>query len=356
MKISDKQSWDVANDYVGKFKKIPSLFTAPIRALMLDSNQSRASANPASQFLVMRLLRSPTFKAIFYHAAMTFKMDDIASFAFLSSYDLVRLYQPADLASIIGTIFTYRKINAMVGDSNHIKQVIDFKSINSRVELAVHLGLTVPNIGVRRTIIAAGIPFYCQAMFALEKEQEFLAYKKHLNKKRMLWDLEYEFSHWSTTSLHIAARLLQQLGFGVPLTTLFHESLSRSVNDYTAGKKDELGFQVVNFWLTSLLQTGEAPQEPILGAFYPLQKELYKLLFETSIIREKASKHNWLERTKADISPHATPQLYQEVLAELVQTDDVRQFMSENLPTSMVESLSDEEIKEIAQGKAEIDE
>ena len=72
-------------------------------------------------------------------------------------------------------------------------------------------------------------------------------------------------------------------------------------------------------------------------------------------MKEKGSKHNWLDKSRNEISPHATPQLYQEVLAEMTRSDDVRKFMSDNLPASMVDSLSDEEIAEIAGGQVDVD-
>jgi hypothetical protein len=116
-----------------------------------------------------------------------------------------------------------------------------------------------------------------------------------------------------------------------------------------------LCYPSIRLWMTTLFETSLAPTIPIIGHFYPLQKDLHKLLYEVNCIKEKGSKHSWLDKSKSEISPHATPQLYQEVLAELTRGEDVREFMADNLPASLVDSLSDEEIAEIAGGQVDVD-
>ncbi|MBN8549969.1 MAG: hypothetical protein J0M12_11695 [Deltaproteobacteria bacterium] len=347
--------WATAATYIEKLGRIPPLFTAPIRALMLNEGTDAKGANLASEFLVMRLLRSPTFKSIFYFTAMTFRSEEILSLAYVSSYDLIRLYRPRDLAGFIGTIFTYRKVKSLVADAELPADLIDFEDIKKRIELAAHIGIAVPKLSILNSIHAAGLPLLAQGLLALNDPDGMREYKEHLKSRNLSFDSKYESEHWKTTSLHICARLLQQLGFGPAYASNFIQGMQAKPYSFADGKVDELRYACIDLWMTSLLETSAAPTVPILGHFYPLQKDLHKLLYEVSCLKEKGSKHNWLDKAKNEISPHATPQLYQEVLAELTRSDDVRQFMSANLPASLVDSLSDEEIAEIAGGRLEVD-
>lgn len=351
----DSVEWAQAATYIDKLGRVPPLFTAPIRALTLNESAATKGASLAAEFLVMRLLRSPTFKAIFYYTAMTFRSEDILSLAYVSSYDLIRLYSPKDLAGFISIIYTYRKVKALAGERELPDGLIDFDDIKKRIDMGAHLGLAIPKLGMLSSLHAAGLPMLAQGVLALDDAEGMYSYRQHLKEKKLIFDLAYEKDCWRTTSLHICARLLQQLGFGPSYASNFFQGMQAHPVSFAEGKLDELRYPSIDLWMNSLLDTSLAPTVPILGHFYPLQRDLHKLLYEVNCLKEKGSKHNWLDKSKSEISPHATPQLYQEVLAELTRGEDVRQFMSDNLPASLVDSLSDEEIAEIAGGQVDVD-
>lgn len=347
--------WTNAAKHIDKLGRVPPLFTAPIRALMLSESSEAKGASLAAEFLVMRLLRSPTFKSIFYFTAMSFRSEDILSLAYVSSYDLIRLYKAKDLAGFISVIYAYRKVKALAAERELPEGLVDFESIQRRVDMGAHLGLAIPKLGVLSSIHAAGLPMLAQGILALDDPGAMQSYREHLKENKLVLDLAYERDCWQTTSLHICARLLQQLGFGPAYASNFIQGMQARPVSFAEGKLDELRYPSIELWMHALVETGLAPTVPILGHFYPLQKDLHKLLYEITCLKEKGSKHSWLDKSKSEISPHATPQLYQEVLAELTRGEDVRRFMSDNLPASLVDSLSDEEIAEIAGGQVDVD-
>ncbi|MBX7143877.1 MAG: hypothetical protein K1X79_05450 [Oligoflexia bacterium] len=361
----DLRPWRVAGEHIRKLERISPLFTTPIRALMVDAGAGRSTTNLASQYLVMRLLKSPTFKAIFYYSAMTFRAEQIASAAYLSSYDLVRLYQPLDLAALLAIVFTYRKVKALLNNDPGRLDLAEFSKITTRIEIAGHLGTAIPNLGCSNCLLSSSLPLFSHAIMSSSDLAPLRAYKKHLASKKKLFDLEYEQKQWGTTCLHVSATLLQKLGFGAQYPSYFFEDMQHCVVPYQSqerdktdrdGGKNSMLFSIIELWMNTLLETGQAPTTTIPGAYYPLQKDLYRLLYHINSITEAGSKHDWLTKGRTDISPHTTPQLYQEVLSDLMQTEDVRKFMSENLPEALVNSMSDEELAEIARGRVDADE
>jgi hypothetical protein len=353
---TDSIEWKNAASHIEKLGRLPPLFSAPIRALMISDPTEAKGASLAAEFLVMRLLRSATFKSIFYFTAMTFRSESILSLAYVSSYDLIRLYNARDLAGIISIIFAYRKVKTLASEHGVPEEVIVLDEIQTRVDIGAHLGLAVPKLGMLCSMQAAGLPMLAHGIMAIGDVESMRSYKQHLKEAKLPFDLAYERDCWQTTCLHVCARLLQQLGFGPAYATDYFQGMQSRPDSVIEGKLEDLRYPTIDIWTTALLETGVAPTTPIIGHFYPLQKDLHKLLYEVTCLKEKGSKHRWLDKTKSEISPHTTPQLYQEVLAEMSRGEDVRQFMAANLPASMVDSLSDQEIAEIASGRVDEDE
>ena len=71
-------------------------------------------------------------------------------------------------------------------------------------------------------------------------------------------------------------------------------------------------------------------------------------MYEVSGVNEKGSKHSWLTKTKDEINPHSTPQLYQEFLLDLQGSKALEEFYQENLPMEVLDLLSEDDFKELA--------
>ncbi len=337
-----------AREYLKPIGRIPPLFTTAVRSLMLDSQGEGQRISAASQFLSMRLLRSPTMKAMVYYSALTFHHEKISNVPYLSSVDLMRLYAPGDLAALFGLIFCYRKAKSLGAYGSAVEWAPLLDSMITRLEVGTHLGYAMPKIGAGIGMLAGALPLISQSIVFSRDKIGFELYRDRLSKFNCTWDLDFEERSWGFNCLDLSANLLQLLGFGLPLV----HGIMTGLSDNATSNESEPGFAPAFYmarkWLECLLQTGAAPTEKLPGQFYPLQKDLYKLLYEINEIKEKGSKHRFIDKRRDNINMQDTPQLFQEYLSELQQAEKVVEFMNENLPKELLDTLSEDDLREIS--------
>lgn len=339
--------WSRARQLADSVGPMPVSFTTPIRALLIDQRACRA-LRPASQFLVTRLMRSPTIKAVVYYSALTFHGDRLNNAAYLTSAELLRTFAPDETAALLALIFAASR-TAKLGkllDCPEWQSLLETATL--RGEIGGHVGYAVPGLGAAQGMLVGAMPFLARGVFlALDREGAVL-YARHLQAKKLPYDLDFELSRWQTTHLHVGANMLQMLGLGVPAAHAFVTGLNRSKEPDSATDQLAYEFFVLDDWINVLLETGAEPSHMHLGRYYPAQRDAHKLLYEVDRIRREGSKHLWLQRSRRDINPHDTPQLFQEFLQELQQSKALMTFYEEHLPKELFDSLSQEELQELS--------
>lgn len=341
------EQWNKARTYLNSIGRISPSFTTPIRALMLDE-KNKGAISPATQFLIVRLLKSPTAKAMFYYSALTFHGEKLSNSAYLSSADLIRSFEPGEIAVIIGMLFFYRraqKLGSLQGDDDWTTIT---KLATEKFEVGGHMGHAIPRIGSTKGMLVGGLRYITWAFLKMNDGFGFTSYLKHLQASQLPYDLEYEVDAWGCTHAHLLGNAMQLLGFGVPLSHAAQMGLGMDPPKNDAHHREAFEFALANEWVETLFETGAEPQRNHLGQYYPKEKDNHKMLYEITRLKEQGSKYNWLSRTQNDINPKDTPQLFQEFLMELQQSEAIQDFYKAHLPPEILDTLSEEELKELS--------
>jgi hypothetical protein len=346
------KAWKLAKDYVFVLGHIPATFTVPIR-ILLHEDKTGQSLSPAAHFLVMRLLTSPTLKAVLYYSALTFHGAELSKNSFLSSSDLVRLYKPRELAAVLGLTYIYRKLVRLNARSLYLWKDVESDLI-FRSELAGYLGHAIPNIGRYKCIWATNAHHIGITIFGLNDPEAYKEYRRYLLSNKIRYDYDYEKEAFGCTHLDVTCNILQQFGFGVATAhALMVGMLSLLPDDHNLAR-EAYEYALAKEWSDSLILNEKEPDTTHLGEYYPLEKDKLKLLEEVKELMTSGSKYNWLTRSKADINFENTPQLYQEILMHTKQSKSLQDFYKNNLPKEVLNKISSEELTEISKVKTNI--
>lgn len=339
--------WNKARAFLNPIGRVPPSFTTPIRALLLDGKNGVA-ISPATQFLVVRLLKSPTAKAMFYYAALTFHGERLSNSAYLSSADLIRSFEPGEIAVIIAMLFLYRRAQKLGNLGGDEEWNLITKLATEKFEVGGHMGHAIPRIGSTKGMLVGGLRYITWAFLKMSDSFGFTRYLSHLEQKKRPYDLDYELDTWGCTHAHLLGNAMQLLGFGVQLSHAVQ--LGLGIQPPKDEKADEVSFEfaLADEWIEVLYETGAEPQRNHLGQYYPREKDNHKMLYEITRLKEQGSKYNWLRRTQNDINPKDTPQLFQEFLMELQQSEAIQDFYKSHLPPEILDTLSEEELKELS--------
>ena len=133
---------------------------------------------------------------------------------------------------------------------------------------------------------------------------------------------------------------MQKIGLGSLWSNGLMMALSSS-SRATLVNPESAHFLFAMYWRDVLWNTGQGPTEKIPAVYYPLQKDLYQLLYRVAELKEHGSKYAWVDKSREDLSPTTTPQLYKEVLAE----EEAQSTISVDVPISsdLMEGLTEEE-------------
>ncbi len=344
------ETWHIARNFLQVLGEVPISFSTPVRTLQFDQRNT-GTLSTAGHFLSTRLLRSTTLKSIFYHGTITFFGDQLANSAYVSSSDLVRMYEPRDLSAILGVIYFYRRAQSkrtteLYGWDDLVRRLI------IRSEIAGHLGRAIPELGLCSSMLAATMRDLGMLVFGLNDPEHYNEYRQHLESAALPYHYEFELEKWGCTHLDVGANMLQLLGFGINLSHALLIGMGPRAPVSPGENLEAFRLSLAETWLEALLERGNEPRQTHLGQFYPTEKDKYKLMYEVNQLREQGSKHTWLIRSKSDINPRTTPQLYQELLMELEQSSAIVDFYQKNLPKDVLEELSPQDLLELSNRKS----
>ena len=335
--------WLIARQQVTALGRIPPVFTLAIRSLISDHTRGLVKLSPASTFLVNRLLLSPTMKSVVYHSVLTFHSEKVTSTPHISSADLVRLFTPGDLASLIATAFFFRMFKRILSTLGEESAWMDLENrIHKEVDLAGFVGSCIPHIGAGTAIASRGFPFLAQSFFLIMDAKKASPYVSNLCFERPHPDFQKELDLFGCTSAQLASSMMQAIGFGMPmmnaaLTAYAHlddaARIERSKDPY------HLRMHFTHVWVETLTIECAEPKFKMPADFYPTKQDLFRLLYLAGELQQKGPKYSWCSRGKEDISPALTPQLYQEFLAESASAEELTNFCESNLPPELLAEI-----------------
>ncbi len=341
--FNNPESWQIARKYASLLGSIPSTFTTTIRTLKTDDDKHGGVIGRGSIYLAERLLRGPSMMAPFYHCTLTFHSDKISNSAYLSTKDLIMLYAPADLATVIGLIYLCRRSRKLSppDEWQHITG-----PMHELMEVGGFLGYAIPAIGASNGLAVGSMRHLAMTAFLKHDLKGFKEYRRFLKAKNQYFNPEFEMNRWGCTSIQIGSILLQSLGFGISVANSFTAGITPSMLSTDELDDDAYRFSIATLWIDSLLKDGNEPKIVHRGDYYPLQSALHKLMYQTSEVRDKKSKYMWLEKGKDSISQKTTPQLYQEALkeADIAEEEaDIAEEAADAIPSEELEELDSDE-------------
>lgn len=308
-KIGESEGWQTARGLSVLLDEVPSSFSTTIRTLIADHQRPNGQLSPASRFLVSRLLKGPTLKSPIYFATRAIMDEKIAGKPYIGSDDLIQLYSPYDLAAMIGFLYIYKKAKKLC-DPDLWTPIA--KTISDYQELGMLTGAKVQNMGIANGLIGSGMRHLALAPLLIHDRTGFNEYRRHLNKKGVNIDHEFEMNRWGTTSVLIGSVILQALGLGVQIASAFVAGLQPSTPLEAINDKKGFAMRLGSLWADSLLTRKAQPDITHDGRYYPTKPDLEVLVQRGHSVSEQSERVVWLDKGKDDISPQLTPQLFKD--------------------------------------------
>ncbi|MCB0321663.1 MAG: hypothetical protein KDD60_12115, partial [Bdellovibrionales bacterium] len=292
------------------------------------------------------LLKSIPFQAVVYYAAKTIYPDRLEGCDFSTPRKLSKLFKPDEFIAL--TTLTYFFKIMKRGCKPDPFQLL-MKNIGPSWVIAAAIGRALPKIGFADALLFGTLPNLAHCLFLGVNRKQFKSYRVHLRIRKIPYDLAYEEEHWGCNCLQVAVLLAQNLGLGrhyhdpimLGLGAIDLESVTENDSLYAA--------RLLQIWIDSLLETGEPPDMPHRGEFYPFASETDRLMvLAQEITREKDATY-FFQRGRDDISETLSPELFK----INTEASDLTPMMEEELMSGP--ALTDTEITELAEIAAEVE-
>lgn len=337
------QSWEEAKKIASLVGTVPGTFSACIRFLRRDAEQNKNEVGPVSRYCLARLLKSRSFKSPVYYCARTFRNDQLEALGPVTPRALLEVFRADEYALIVALIYLYRKV--MKGCKED-----EFATIATPMhlyaEVGGHLGQALPAIGFYFGLLSGAIRHLAMAMFLGIDLKRYVTYRRNVKRKDAIFDLEAEFNTWGCTHAQVASILTQPLGLGKETGDALALGLSSMDDRSVTDTREGAAVQMAWLWVSALVKHGKPPDVVHNARFYPLPQELDKLLVLSNQLRESGSKHRWISRGKADISPDDLPSLFEDEQPTAAQSE-ITAETAKVIPKEMLQELGNGEIAEL---------
>lgn len=296
--------------YAALYGEIPSSFSSLIRLLMTDQSTSGSISFSAS-WQLLRLLRGASFRAPVSFAVKTFHKGALSAGNHLGPKETVALFQPADLAGILGTLYLYRRARRIqeTAKNDHWEDL--YQQIHSRSEAGAFVGCSMERVGLGFGLLVGSLRQLGMWPFSFHDSKGFTEYKRSLRKASLPFDLAFEKERWGCTHADVASHLLISLGYSREFAEQF--ALGLSVPELPSESKAAHVYKVkiTDVWIDSLLATGAIPDMTHSGNYYPKEDERNLLVKEVTSTRSAGSQFFWLEKGKNDFTEENLPEFWE---------------------------------------------
>lgn len=287
-------SWEHARAYANLLGAMPSSFITTIRQLKADGDKG-GPLSRTTIFQTGRLCASPSLsgtliagsKSIFPELNVT------------DSASLVELVPASALAAMIGIAFYYKKAKKLALPEEWAHYT---RTVHNRNLLGSSIGKYIEPIGVTRGLLMGTMDTIAVTCFHLHDKKGFTDYRRSLKNKNKAEDLSFELDRWGCNRYHVAAILIQSVGFGVDFSNAFATGLTSSDENeekYLTG--DSLRLRFGKIWLESLEKTGKQPDRAIRVDFFPEKSGIDALESLAKKINATPLTTSWLDAVKEEI-------------------------------------------------------
>lgn len=289
--------WEDARKYAALIGRPHTLFTNAIRYLRGLSQHGTTILTEAEPYQLAVLLKSSSLRSILYYAASALRKDELSKVKQLDGFGLLRVFPPEELAAVLATTYLFRKMKKYCDP--RIWETLS-QEIQIQMEAGFHIGTAMPAIGTSRGLLVGVVRYSALSLFAKRDPRNFKAFRRELNEKEKLFNLEGEISRWHCDHLQISSILLQSFGMGVPCAQgLCAATMPESG---TPEGTEMLAWYAARVWIQSLIEDEKAPacfgpESP----FYVDGEKLADLQQRVDSIYEMGSSFDWIEKTKEDL-------------------------------------------------------
>lgn len=297
--------WLVGNQYGQMIGQPPSSFSTLIRGLLADKIKNSDQISFHQEQAMLRFLRGESMKAPFYYALKTFK-SGLLQGSPIPLKQVVQSFSAYELSAFLGLLYTFRRARALV--KNETEWEFLRRLVITRSEIGALVGYSMPQIGPALGTIAGGLRFLGFVPFIIHDQKGFTEYRRHLKKEDLLTDYKWEMARWGCTHGHVATQILISLAFDRETAMELGSGMLEQTLPEEKNSKVRYAVKLVEIWTSALMETGKEPALRHSGNFYPVAAELSALLAGVARSNQAGSQYYWLEKGKADISPHDTPE------------------------------------------------
>ena len=340
--LGSQESWEKALAMSNKVGAIPGLFGSTIRTLLADQAKG-GTLSAGGRHGLKTLFKGPSMKSAVYHAALTYRPERLEQDSFQKASNLVKVFNPEELATIIAILFAYKKVHKIC-QKYDLPWKERYDEMCRDIDLGALIGEALPNLGLSWGMLIPCINHMSFAMMMDADQKASREYKLHLKNENLDSDPNMEFELWGCTHGQVCSSMVQKLCVGTEISEAMLQGFQIGYREQQLKDMNELKIQVCKIWIDELVSTKAIPDMPHRGEFYPKTDALEKLLSLATPIASGGSPHEWLSKTAEDINPNDHAMLF--VKGELTKT-------GEGIDILAADDISEEQLEELEQESAE---
>lgn len=281
-----QESWQMAKQAVAGIQPtIPPVFGA-VRVLTSHVLEDHIKSN-----CLTSMLKLPSFETAVYRFCSSVFPESKFEPHSITPVRLKELLGFDVCAVILGLLFGYRRAKKAVPDIFFVDLATP---LHVRAEIGYHLGHQLPELGSAAGMLLGGVRDLALGFICAIHPKEFGLYKRHLERRQINFDVQYEIDEWGFSHPQVMALLTQTLGFGYLPAVAFFMGLSPlgidPVKDLWASR-----FRTVSLWMDALESGIPLTNRISMRGFTISQSDLAKLAQTVMSHVEAQSVVLWLD-------------------------------------------------------------
>lgn len=284
-------------------------FASAVRTLLTYHERDTSTLTAGAQTHMMRILRNSTVKATYYFASQAYRPEDLSKLSNIKPKDLLDLYTPFEHAVLLAYCYLFR---ALAKRCNKEEWEYVQAPLYEALEIGAFIGRAIPEVGFGVGLLSRGVRYLAFAPFLLSDEKAFIQYRRHLRAKDLPFDSKRELELWGCTNVHVAALMLEYMGFN---RTVGHQFVTSAERDRSSPPDDRYGkgFRIAEALIESFTELGEIPEQlpDWTGSSLVISKEQrMKLLEGLGRVVAATNRIEWLNKSGSSLNPESTPELF----------------------------------------------
>ena len=249
----------------------------------------------SARWLVERFAGAASIRVCFYYLSLTYHAAAVSAKSELSIRDLVSLYSPRDLASVLSLAYLFRSIKTQCPGAEWeplAKAVQEASDIGGAISQNVH-GLELAD-----GILVPAIRYLALGLFLHADSRRAAEYISQVVGSRKGFDCSLEMALWGCTHIQVAAVLLERLGYSRTYISDFKTALSATPEASVTYAVNRLRMIAI---MANAMYLG-LEQPPVTGEedFEMSDQSLAALKGRVESVVQNGSPQGWLLKGKDD--------------------------------------------------------